>query len=1134
MRIDVVLSVMNAEVRLTRRLVRYWVFLSLAMLSGLLIYLYYSLLHAFFSSYSGTAASIGPRFLIGAMGLYFLAFFMAGLVFLAYDVRARDVRERMVEVLDARPISNIELLVGRFFAQVLLAWIPAVIMVCLMQILGVVLPALGAPFGATLEPWSLVMFTLFMCIPAFTWALGLTYLVTLLVRHRLVAAVLTIAILVGVIWASFKVPSTWIVFFDIAGMYAVQFPSDILPSVVDLVGLFQRLGVFLAGLGFLGLAVAVHPRLDGGSRAQRGLVGGVMLLVALGLMGAGSMIRSSDLAQLDAWQAAHEARFDELSPDVLELKARADIDPGGRLGISVDLLVTAPPGEAVDPALFSLNPGLMVGAVSVGDREIGFKHSDGLLELDLVLQPGEQRLIHLEAEGKPDMLFGYLDGTRTPERLPAIEAQLYILGWVRGINDRRFVALMPGIFWLPTAGTAVSSGRAAESGPDFFDVDLEVIIPEGWLAAGPGTRRDLGTEDGRTTYRFLPGTPVGSVAVVASKFESHAADISGVRTEILMTPGHSRVLEDLAEAGTEIKTRIADRLEEAAEAGFAYPYDGFTLVEGPNALRGFGGGWRLDSVLAQPGMMIVRELGFPLARFDVPFRDESDWQDREGGTPRAKMERLEEFFINDFSGGNLFSGVARSFLLHQCAPEGRGREAVDWTLDELGTLLLADTRGYFSAHLFTREMGQNIGKTIQGHLIGNRQGHFAESVIEVFSSRPDVWQAVLGVSLADMDPWDDPQRSIDALSLKAGTLSQALYDDLGFEGTARFLGALRENSSGGTFALEDFVTLAEAESADLGPMIRDVLTSTDLPGLVGQEAEAFRLPDSADGSPQYQLRLVVRNDESSAGMFRVVYYVGVDDDQDREESDPIRIKGRSAVEFNVVLTRPPTGVWVDPYIAFNRTSFRVPMAEVDEENTIAVDPVEGTRDVPWVRAESEAIVIDDLDDGFTIVAAQDRQGLRLGAKARDESELDGGLPADEFGPIPREWSRASSSTAYGRYRHTVAWMGKGKGKTRAEFNGLAPKAGLWDLEIHLPHKQRFRFARKWGMWKLAVVQDDVRQELDFDASAAPRGWNLVDAFDLVDGEVIVEFSDATTGMIVVADAIRWTPAAGAGVGEEAQ
>lgn len=113
-------------------------------------------------------------------------------------------------------------------------------------------------------------------------------------------------------------------------------------------------------------------------------------------------------------------------------------------------------------------------------------------------------------------------------------------------------------------------------------------------------------------------------------------------------------------------------------------------------------------------------------------------------------------------------------------------------------------------------------------------------------------------------------------------------------------------------------------------------------------------------------------------------------------------------------------------------------------------------------------------------------------------------------------------------------MGKGKGKTRAEFNGLAPKAGLWDLEIHLPHKQRFRFARKWGMWKLAVVQDDVRQELDFDASAAPRGWNLVDAFDLVDGEVIVEFSDATTGMIVVADAIRWTPAAGAGVGEEAQ
>ena len=79
------------------------------------------------------------------------------------------------------------------------------------------------------------------------------------------------------------------------------------------------------------------------------------------------------------------------------------------------------------------------------------------------------------------------------------------------------------------------------------------------------------------------------------------------------------------------------------------------------------------------------------------------------------------------------------------------------------------------------------------------------------------------------------------------------------------------------------------------------------------------------------------------------------------------------------------------------------------------------------------------------------------------------------------------------------------------------------MAIHLPHKQRFRVARNWGVWKLAIVQGDERHEIDFDAGEAPRGWNLVDSFDLESGDVTVEFSDETTGMIVVADAVRWTP-----------
>ncbi|RLE31418.1 MAG: hypothetical protein DRJ61_11360, partial [Acidobacteria bacterium] len=308
MRKDVVLSVMRAELRLTRRLVRYWIFLTLALVSGLVIYLYYSVLHAIFSSYSATAASIGPRFLIGSMGLYYVAFFLFGLVFMAFDVRARDVRERMVEVLDARPMTTPELMVGRFTAQLLAAWVPALVMVALMQLLGFALPALGAPIGQPLQPTSLVMFTLFMCLPAMAFGLALTYLVTLLVRNRLIAAVVTIGVLVGIIWASLKVSPVASVLLDVSGMYSVVFPSDILPAMVDLVGLLQRLGYLVAASGLLALAVAVHPRLDGGSRRFRAALGAGLMTVAVVLLGAGAFLRASNISQLDSWLAAHEDR----------------------------------------------------------------------------------------------------------------------------------------------------------------------------------------------------------------------------------------------------------------------------------------------------------------------------------------------------------------------------------------------------------------------------------------------------------------------------------------------------------------------------------------------------------------------------------------------------------------------------------------------------------------------------------------------------------------------------------------------------------------------------------------------------------------------------------------------------------
>ena len=85
------LTVALAELHIVRRMVRTWLFAALAIGVGLYVYHDWSVLHSFM----GLVAA--PRFALPGFGILTLWILLAGLVFLAFDVRARDERERVAE-----------------------------------------------------------------------------------------------------------------------------------------------------------------------------------------------------------------------------------------------------------------------------------------------------------------------------------------------------------------------------------------------------------------------------------------------------------------------------------------------------------------------------------------------------------------------------------------------------------------------------------------------------------------------------------------------------------------------------------------------------------------------------------------------------------------------------------------------------------------------------------------------------------------------------------------------------------------------------------------------------------------------------------------------------------------------------
>jgi len=1122
-RLDMIWGIARAELRLARRLVRYWIFIVLATLWTAVQYGQTFFIHYFFSGYSASAAGINPRYFMGGFGWWFVMVFMIGAVFLAFDVRARDSRDRIVEVVDALPCTNIELVFGRFLGLLIASWVPVVVVTLLLLLTSALLKN-------PMEPLSIVGFIFLMTLPACLFVIGLVFFLTLLLRHRLAAALASLLVIVGASFVSlWFVPLHSIAAVDLAGRFALPvLPSDISPGMIDFPGLVQRLGWALAGLAFLFFSAVIHPRRDDGSAAKRVGAGVLALVLAATCLGSLVYRGHDEIATREGWREAHEARQDEVVPDLLAIEGDVLVDPGQALDLDLRLRFRAPQERSLDRALFTLNPGMEIrGVTSATGAELEFVHENGLLDVALAstLAPGEETEIALAAAGEPDARFAYLDAYLEPMSLTAADGQVIVLGYETIIMDDGFFALLPGVRWLPSSGPDVGVGEQGGRPLDFYKVDLTVDVPEGWLVAGPGKRREPDEPAGaeRARFRFAPEGFTPDVALVGGHYESRAIDVDGVEMEILVHPGHTKNLETFADAGEEIRDWLAERLQEAKDVGLDYPYDALTLVEVPNALRGYGGGWRMDTTLIQPAMILMRESSFTTARFE---RRESAFEqgaEEEGGVPRAKREVLENFFQNDMSGGNPFVAAARSFFGYQTAGEGPEAIPLDFVWESLSSKVLADKQGYFSVHFFDQQFGQTFAAAAQEFNNADRVGNtYAEIFVHLLTSRPEVWDTVLGVSLAGLDPREDPKRTLNALTLKGGAMARSMLDDLGREKTGQLLAALRTRTAGRSYTREDVVAAGQDVGEDLEGWLALWIDQTDLPGFTLGNVSYERISDSEEGLPRYQAIVTINNEESPSGLVRLEYVT--EEDNSRNQGEPVVVPGGRAVEIGLVTSTPLRTLRVAPYFALNRDPFAVPLPEVDQEKIVEADPFTESREVDWTAPVKVAIVVDDLDEGFD-VSKDEGSGsrFRFAGRGLGDVAMDQGLPVSDNRLRPTRWSRYGASYAHGKYRRTMAVVRAGDGTRHAVFTAELPETGQWKLEYYLPRPSSGSTRRRPGTWNLLLDDGSESRDIVFDADGGESGWNEVGTYDLPAGEVQVKISDETDGDYVVADAIRWTP-----------
>ncbi len=1145
MNLQVIWALALAEIKICCRLVRSWVFIVVALLISTLGYVVYCFAHIL-NSFLESGRGVAPRYGIALLAYFFVMIYTVGVIFLAFDVRSRDVRNKISEIIDSRPATNLDVVTGRLSGMLILLFIPMFAFIVLVVLWGLIAGLFNIGFGEPIELWSVLSSMIWDILPKLAFFGALTMFLSVFLRFRLLAVVIALGVQVFLFYLNSIIPQSLngpITLFVGGFVHA----SEITPTFVTGEIVLSRVSFLLFTVALLLGAAAVIPRVTP-TRKLYGVFSVVALALGSVVMASGFGLANQERSRITTWLEEHQQLHSDTFPDVTHMSGTVDIAPGKsiELDLQLDFQFT---NVGADSVVFSLNPGYEIISVEIQDQGVeNYEFQYGILSIPFNLVSAGENTLRIRAKGVPDESFAYLDRADVLLNHRGSAMSFVSAGHENYLFRSNYVALVPGISWYPTSGSSVDQDRYDIRPQDFFTLDLEVSVPNDWIVAGPGTRVELSVQEG-VTYQFITEAPLPDLALISAKFEQQIVSLSGVDLELLYMSQHRKNFELFAEYGSVIQARIQAKLDRVSEIGLEYPYSRLSLVEVPATLRVFGGGWRRDSVLAPPGIVMMRETGFPTARFDRVFKvyGEQDWSEDEVET--GVMNLLTNYFEHDFRGGNPFIAFARNFTSYQTSPTGEGAIALNYIVEQMALRLLTSQTSYYNFE-DTLETGIYVDAGYSYELEVAKDQDLDQRVRSSFHFRPSVWESASSTSLAALSYYDDPELALEVLFLRGINVAQSMIDVFDPEELGTMLRVLQQQYGGSNYDYADLNEIAASVGVDFENRLGDWLFSETLPGFEVSPASVERVRDPESGTILYQTTFVLYNGENSPGLVTTSYEANIkieDYYRQREmnRSEPFLVPGGEAVRIAIHSANLPSVLWVEPYLSLNRDSIQISLPSSKKGEDIEIQQGQTLNHVTptqWQLVDRFSVTVDDLDEGFSFIGSVNTTAstslfdILFGDD--DYIELDEGLPIVDF-DVNNQWQRESSDQSFGKYRRTHTRIQRGNGSVQAQFAANLPEGGTWSLSYHIPRTwgnkgqvttgvDGFVSNSSWVFFEpepfpIEIHHDGIVNEVIIDPKALQSGWNEVGQYKITDPEVFVRVSGQGSGFEALADAVRWLP-----------
>lgn len=1145
-------AVALTEMGINVRLIRTWFFvLVIAGLSVVSYFLEQFLFYLEMSAISSSAFETSSPLLLPMEAFPEFQFLISfGIVFIAFDFLSRDKRARLEEVISTLPLTNLQIVFGRALGVSLLFYFVIAAFICSYYLLGAIcefaLPSTGFRRPELVSTIATLVLDVFPYVLFWT---ATVMLVTALVRFRLITTAISIALMILFFWLQNSVPGFSQFFWGVSVLNS-QLPSELAPVFPSSLLILQRGLLLLLACTFLYVVALQYPRLDRRNRTSYLAYVSAMAAIWFGGVAAVNELRWSPVDEHRDFYNAHNTQTNLPVIDVVAMNGTIDIHPAESIEIDIDLAVNV--NEAVDPVVFSLNPGYEIEQVSLNDESIPFTFEYGVLLVQPSIPVLEERafVLNVRAKGRLNPDFAYLESRSASNlSLDEIKRRSVAHGTHASINHKDYVALMPAVAWYPMPGNHLYRDPTQSRPRDFFEIDLAVSVPEDWYVGGPG-KTNIESQRGNNVFKFTPKSPVHQVALFTSEFERRTTNVDGIEFELLVSPASVRNIDLFAPIVQELKDEISEFLRRSRELGFNYPFEAFSVIEVPNYLHTFVQSTHNPSTRTQPGMFLLREGKFLGAHFHTPLHAIANDGNLTAAEKREKQfAYLQSYFNNDIAGGDAIAAATRNLFAFQTYPTGYGAESLSFVLNYLMLRLFDIKGGFYSAYVLVDDdlpLAARIG--VRNIATESRTYTLSDMFFSAYVNRPEVWQALLeGYQDADWNETTHHHSQI-LLGAQVGDLLLALY---GPDQVAQLLATIRDRFQGASFTYADLVAVGEELEIPLEEAAVGWFNGIKPAGFRTSSARTVRLPDSPDGTPVYESSLSVENAESNLGFFALEYATEQQRTTNGYEfvsTDPVQLAGESSVELAIQSSSPIEVIQFNPYLSLNRESFAVPMEGDQQPSEVTRSPKPFITVTSWSIEEGNSIVIDDLDPGFSLdVSTEDVPFFKFNVGSITPNRtisngLDAGLKsAGGFSYLSdNEWMRQQADTAFGRYRKTFVRAESFDSVPMAHFTTDIPTAGSWNLKYHLPyttdpsgvHVGSFgRYAillgegNTWANFDLRLKIGDTARSIEFDGKLMQAGWNDLGTFELPNTSVSVSISSGGGFGTVVVDAIRWTPTA---------